>query len=398
MAQALRHRRQNPNSNIKRQSPRHVCRPPSGKQLDDVDAPAPAGGYDADRPEAGRGAFTMAIVTIGLDLAKSGCQAHGVDETGATALMKRLHRKQMAPFFSKLPRCLIAMEACGTAHYWARTLVAMGHEVRLIPPSYVRAYVKRGKSDALDADAICEAVQRPAMRFVPVKTVEQQSILMAHRARSLLVLQRTMLANALRAHLAEFDLVANPGIANLAKLAQQALSDENGLPSYARTTLEALVRQIMTLSEEITALDRKLLAWHAESEVSQRLTAIPGLGIVTATAIAAHRHRSGPVPVRQTICRLARPNAATAFHRRQDATRGHLQARRPIPTPAARCWRHSGHPPHERQANPMANWIRKLLVKKPFRVVSVALANKLARIAWVVLTRKEAYRPYQLAA
>ena len=229
----------------------------------------------------------MTIVTIGLDLAKSVFQVHAVDETGATALTKRLHRKQMAPFFSKLPRRLIAMEACGTAHYWARTLAAMGHEIRLIPPSYVKAYVKRGKSDALDAEAICEAVQRPTMRFVPVKTVEQQSILMAHRARSLLVRERTMLANALRAHLAELGLVANPGIANLAKLAQQALSDENGLPSYARTTLEALVRQIVTLSEEITALDRKLLAWHAESEVSQRLTAIPGLGIVTATAIAA---------------------------------------------------------------------------------------------------------------
>jgi len=169
----------------------------------------------------------MTIVTIGLDLAKSVFQVHGVDETGATALTKRLHRKQMAPFFSKLPRCLIAMEACGTAHYWARTLAAMGHEIRLIPPSYVKAYVKRGKSDALDAQAICEAVQRPAMRFVPVKTVEQQSILMAHRARSLLVRQRTMLANALRAHLAELGLVTNPGIANLAKLAQQALSDEN---------------------------------------------------------------------------------------------------------------------------------------------------------------------------
>ena len=229
----------------------------------------------------------MTITTIGLDLAKSVFQAHGVDEAGATALTKRLHRKQMGPFFSKLPPCLIGMEACGTAHYWARTLAAMGHEVRLIPPSYVKAYVKRGKSDALDAEAICEAVQRPTMRFVSVKTVEQQSILMAHRARSLLVRQRTMLANALRAHLGELGLVANPGIANLAKLAQRALSDDNGLPSYARTTLEALVRQIMTLSEEITALNRKLLAWHAESAASQRLTAIPGLGIITATAIAA---------------------------------------------------------------------------------------------------------------
>lgn len=164
----------------------------------------------------------MTITTIGLDLAKSVFQAHGVDENGATVLVKRLHRKQMLPFFSKLPPCLIGVEACGTAHYWARTLVAMGHEVRLIPPSYVKGYVKRGKSDVLDAEAICEAVQRPTMRFVPAKTVEQQGVLMTHRARSLLVRQRTMLANALRAHLAEFGLVANPGIAHLAKLARIA--------------------------------------------------------------------------------------------------------------------------------------------------------------------------------
>ncbi len=179
----------------------------------------------------------MAITTIGLDLAKSVFQAHGIDESGTTVLVKKLHRKQMVPFFSKLPPCLIAVEACGTAHYWARTLAAMGHEVRLIPPSYVKAYVKRGKSDALDAEAICEAVQRPTMRFVPVKTIEQQGILMTHRARSLLVRQRTMLANALRAHLAELGHVANPGIGNLAKLAEQVMADRDAMPSYARTAL-----------------------------------------------------------------------------------------------------------------------------------------------------------------
>jgi transposase len=165
----------------------------------------------------------MTITTIGLDLAKSVFQAHGIDESGATVLVKKLHRKQMLPFFSKLPPCLIAMEACGTAHHWARTLASMGNQVRLIPPSYVKAYVKRGKSDALDAEAICEAVQRPTMRFVPVKTVEQKGILMTHCARALLVCQRTMLANALRAHLAELGYVANPGIANLAKLAEQRI-------------------------------------------------------------------------------------------------------------------------------------------------------------------------------
>jgi transposase len=290
------------------------------------------------------------------------------------------------------------MEACGTAHYWARTLAAMGHVVRLIPPSYVKAYVKRGKSDALDAEAICEAMQRPTMRFVPVKTVEQQSILMVHRARSLLVRQRTMLANALRAHLAELGLVANPGIANLAKLAQQALSDENGLPSSARTTLEALVRQIKALSEEITALDRKLLAWHAENEASRRLAAIPGVGIVTATAIAAtvtdpDQFRSG----RQFAAWLGlTPQQHSTGGRTQlggISKRGDRYLRRLLVVGATAVIRHTKDKP-----TPMANWIRKLMAKKPFRIVSVALANKLARIAWVVLTRKEAYRPYQLAA
>ncbi len=166
---------------------------------------------------------------------------------GATVLVKKLHRKQMLPFFSKLPPCLISMEACGTAHHWARTLSAMGHDVRLIPPSYVKAFVKRGKSDAIDAAAVCEAVQRRTMQFVPVKTFDQQSILMAHRARALLVRQRTQTANALRSHLAELGLVAHPGVVHLAKLAEQALADKEALPSFARAALEILLRQIVAL-------------------------------------------------------------------------------------------------------------------------------------------------------
>ena len=229
----------------------------------------------------------MTIATIGLDLAKSVFQAHGVDENGATVPVKKLHRKQMLPFFSKLPPCLIGVEACGTAHYWARTLSAMGHEVRLIPPSYVKAYVKRGKSDALDAEAICEAVQRPTMRFVPAKSVEQQAILTIHRTRSLLVRQRTMLANALRAQLAELGHVANLGIANLAKLTKEVLTDEDAVLPMARTALEMLMRQVVTVSGEIAVLDRQLLAWHARSEASRRLSDIPGLGVLTATALAA---------------------------------------------------------------------------------------------------------------
>jgi transposase len=340
----------------------------------------------------------MTIATIGLDLAKSVFQAHGVDETGVTVLVKKLHRKQMIPFFSKLPPCLTGVEACGTAHYWARTLAAMGHEVRLIPPSYVKAYVKRGKSDALDAEAICEAVQRPAMRFVPVKTVDQQAILTIHRTRSLLVRQRTMLANALRAHLAELGHVANLGIANLAKLTKQVLAEEDALPPYARTALEMLMRQVMTVSAEITVLDQQLLAWHAQSEASRRLAAIPGFGILTASALAAtvtdpNQFRSG----RQFAAWLG---LTPQQHSTGGKTRlggiskqGDRYLRRLLVVGATAVIRHIKTNP-----TPLANWIRTLMVKKPFRLVSVALANKLARIAWVVLTRKETYQPYRPAA
>ncbi len=197
-----------------------------------------------------------------------------MDEADETVLVKKLHCKQMIRFFSKLPSCLIGVEACATAHHWARTLSAMGHKVRIMPPSYVKGYVKRGKSDAIDAEAICEAVGRPTMRFVPVKTVEQQSILMAHRTRALIVRQRTMAANALRAHLAEFGLAANPGIANLMKLSDKAFVDE-ALPPFAHRALEILIRRMAELTDEIGALDEELKAWHASNEASRRLAARP---------------------------------------------------------------------------------------------------------------------------
>jgi transposase len=340
----------------------------------------------------------MAITTIGLDLAKSVFQAHGIDENGATVLVKKLHRKQMLPFFSKLPPCLIGVEACGTAHHWARTLSAMGHEVRLIPPSYVKAFIKRGKSDAIDAEAICEAVQRPTMRFVPVKTVDQQAILMAHRARSLLVRQRTQAANALRSHLAELGLVANPGLANLARLAEQALADREALASFAREALEIMLRQIVTLGQEISELDRQIAAWHADHDVSRRLADIPGIGLITATAVAAtvtdpDQFRSG----RQFAAwlGLTPQQQSTGGKTRLGgiSKQGDRYLRRLLVVGATAVIRHTKDKP-----TPLAAWIRKLMEKKPFRVVSVALANKLARIAWVVLTRKEAYRPFHFAA
>ena len=340
----------------------------------------------------------MTITVIGLDLAKSVFQAHGVDESGRTVLVKKLHRKQMLPFFSKLPPCLIGVEACATAHHWARTLSAMGHEVKLMPPSYVKGYVKRGKSDALDAEAICEAVQRRSMRFVPTKTVEQQAILMAHRTRSLLVRQRTMAANALRAHLAEFGLVANPGIANLAKLSEKALAEPDGLPAYARRALAILVRRLVELTEEIGALDRELGAWHAQNEASQRLAAIPGIGVITATAIAAtvtdpKQFRSG----RQFAAwlGLTPQQQSTGGKTRLGgiSKQGDRYLRRLLVVGATAVMRHS-----KDKATRLADWIRELLAKKPFRLVSVALANKLARIAWAVLTSGDTYRPQAPAA
>lgn len=335
----------------------------------------------------------MKIRTIGLDLAKSVFQAHGVDETGKTVLVKRLHRKQMIPFFSKLPPCLIGVEACATAHHWARTLIAMGHDVRLMPPSYVKIYVKRGKSDALDAEAICEAVQRPTMRFVPVKTVEQQAILMTHRTRSLLVRQRTMSANALRAHLAEFGLVANPGIANLVKLADRAFADEE-LPPYARRSLEILIRRLAELTEEIGALDQELRTWHAGNEASRRLAAIPGVGMITATAIAAtvtdpEQFRSG----RQFAAWLGltpqQHSTGGKVRLGGVSKQGDRYLRRLLVVGATAVMRHA-----KKHPTPLAAWVQGLLEKKPFRLVSVALANKLARIAWAVLTRRDVYRPY----
>jgi transposase len=232
----------------------------------------------------------MKITTIGLDLSKSVFQIHGIDETGTPVLTKHLRWKQMERFFARLPSCLIGIEACATSHHWARVLVGFGHEVKLMPPSYVKAHVKRSKNDAADAEAICEAVRRPTMRFVPIKSPDQQSVLMVHRARSLVVRQRTMAANALRAHLAEFGRVANPGIQNLRKLARATfdkLDKGKMLLELARTALAVLVRRLVELEEELQTLDRTLLAWHKENEASRRLVAVPGIGAATATAIAA---------------------------------------------------------------------------------------------------------------
>ncbi len=228
------------------------------------------------------------VTTIGLDLAKRVFQVHGADAQGRPVLRKKLRRAKLMPFFADLPPCLIGMEACASAHHWAREFHALGHEVRLIPPQYVRPFVKTNKNDAADAEAICEAVTRPTMRFAAVKSAEQQSVLMLHRVRELLVRQRTMAINALRGHCAEFGIVVAQGAPKVEELiATIEDADDTRLPSVAREALGALVAQLRSAQGRIKALETRLTAWHRSSAASRRLAAIPGVGVITATALVA---------------------------------------------------------------------------------------------------------------
>src|SRR4051812_48918074 len=229
----------------------------------------------------------MQISTIGVDLAKNVFQVHGVDSGGKVVITRQLRRKQVIDFFSKIPACLVGMEACGTAHHWAREISKLGHTVRLMPPSYVKGYVKRSKNDAADAAAICEAVTRPSMRFVPVKTIGQQAVLMMHRARNLLVRQRTMAINALRAHMAEFGVIAPQGAANVERLIKEIEENTAGLPELARSILRLIVAQLSDTQAKIRQIEAQLAKWHRHSEISRRLATVPGVGIMGATAIAA---------------------------------------------------------------------------------------------------------------
>src|SRR5438874_7322815 len=228
------------------------------------------------------------ITTIGLDLAKHVFQVHGIDAEGTTVLRKRLRRNQVLGFFSRLPRCLVGLEACATAQYWARELGALGHEVRLMPGQYVKAYVKRNKNDAADAEAICEAVQRPTMRFVAVKSAEQQGVLMLHRARELLVGQRTALINALRGHFAEFGIVVAQGPQHVGALVQRVMEEEDAsLPHPMRTAFAAVVAALLNLGGEIGKLDKAILASHRRDQTSVNLATIPGIRPLIASCLSA---------------------------------------------------------------------------------------------------------------
>ncbi len=222
------------------------------------------------------------ISTIGLDLAKSVLQVHGIDTQGRVVVRRQLRRKEVLSFFAELPPCLVGMEACATAHYWGRELIKLGHTVKLMPPAYVKPYVKRGKTDAADAEAITEAVTRPTMRFVAVKSMDQQAILMLHRVRDLLVRQRTMLINALRGHLAEFGIVTARGPAGVKAAIVELHATQDSLPPLAKMAFHQLIDRLESVGEEIRKMEREIVTWCRHNDASRRLATIPGIGPITA--------------------------------------------------------------------------------------------------------------------
>lgn len=340
----------------------------------------------------------MHVSTIGIDLAKSVFQVHGVDLQGKVALVRQLRRRQVIAFFAKLPSCLVGMEACATAHHWARELTKLGHTVRLIPPSYVKAYVKRQKNDAADAAAICEAVARPSMRFVPVKSVEQQATLVVHRTRDLLVKQRTQLINALRAHLAELGLVADHGRDGLARLIAM-LTDEallSSLPIAMRQALQTMIAQLGSLQQQIGELDRCIRSQHCTDDVSQRLKTIPGIGVIGATALAATVTDPGAFKSGRDLAAwigLVPRQYSTGGKERLGgiSKQGDRYLRRLLVTGATTVVQHARRQPEKYP------WIAKLLARKPAKVVAIAVANKTARIAWAIMSRGGTYSVPQRA-
>ncbi len=333
------------------------------------------------------------VTTIGLDLAKNVFQVHGVDASGEVVIRKRLRRRQVMPFFGKLAPCLVGVEACATCHHWARELEALGHEVRIMPAHYVKPYVKRNKNDAADAEAICEAVTRPNMRFVAVKGPEQQSLMMVHRTRALLVRQRTMVVNAMRAHLAEFGIAAPVGLRGIkALLAVIADSGDERLPCVARACLTSLAGALATIEREAELSERRILAWHRSNAQSRNLETIPGIGPIIASALVASVSdpsvfKSGR-EMAAWIGLVPKQNSTGGKHRMgRISKQGDAYLRWLLVAGAMAVIRHGRKTKFK--GNP---WLADLITRKPAMVVAVALANKNARTAWALLARGETYR------
>lgn len=335
----------------------------------------------------------MEITTIGLDLAKRVFQVHGVDAAGKVIVRKALRRAQVLPFFAKLPSVLVGMEACGTSHHWARELSRLGHEVKLMPPAYVKAYVRRGKTDAADAEAICEAVTRPSMRFVPIKSREQQAALSMHRARNLLVKQRTQSVNMMRGLLAEFGIDIPDGLERALLLARRIVEGAAlDVPTEASRIVLMLSQQALSTHAQLREIDRALTSLQRSDDMARRLATIPGIGPVGATALAASvtdpgQFRSG----REFAAWLGLTplqNSSGGKERLGRITKmGDKYLRKLLVIGATSLVRRARHKPETADQRLVG-----LLARKPVRVATVAMANKMARIVWAVMTRGDVYQ------
>jgi transposase len=341
----------------------------------------------------------QAVKTIGLDIAKSVFQVHGIDAEGKVIIRRQLKRRYVLAFFEKLPPCLVGIEACATSHHWSRELKALGHNVRLMPPAYVKPYVKRQKNDAADAEAICEAVTRANMRFVETKTPEQQSCLMLHRTRQLFVRQQTSVINAIRAHMAELGIVAPVGRKGVEQLLAAADASDPRVPEVARACVAALGAQLRMLKAQILEFDRRILAWHRSNETSRRLDAIPGIGPALATALVAsvanpRAFRSGR-NFSAWIGLVPKQHSSGGKDKLGSISKqGDRYLRSLFTAGALAVIRYAKI--HGSQHRP---WLTALLARKPTKVAAIALANKIARMAWAMMARGERYKePVALAA
>jgi len=335
----------------------------------------------------------QAVTTIGLDIAKSVFQVHGVDAAGQVVVRRQLKRRHLLAFFQKQPLCLVGIEACASSHHWSRELETMGHTVRLMPPAYVKPYVKRQKNDTTDAEAICEAVTRPNMRFVPTKTAEQQSCLMLHRVRHLFIRQQTAVINSIRAYLAEFGIVAPVGRRGVEHLLEVVADPTDPrLPEVARGCVAALANQLRALKVQILEFDRRLIAWHRSNATSKRLDAIPGVGPALATALVASI--ADPAAFRSArdfsawVGLVPKQNSSGGKDKLGSISKqGDRYLRSLFTAGALAVIRYAKI--HGTRHRP---WLTGLLARRPTKIAAIALANKLARMAWAMMARDEPYK------
>lgn len=329
------------------------------------------------------------ITTIGVDLAKNVFQLHGVTAEGTVTLRRQLRRRQVLEFFGRLSPCLIGMEACAGAHFWARELTKLGHEVRLMPPSYVKPYVKRGKTDAADAGAICEAVTRPSMRFVPVKSEDQQAVLMMHRTRDFLVGQLTQVTNAIRGHLSEFGVVAPKGLHNVERLL--AMAEEAALPGSARNPIRLLAEQFRDTQLKIEDVTAEVKAAAAADETARRLRTVPGIGPITSSVLAAALPKVSNFKTASDLAAwiglTPKPHSSGGKERLGKISKmGDRYIRRLLYLGAM------GMIVARRRKAAGDDWLWRMMQRKPVKLVAIALANRMARTVWALLRTGESYR------